>query len=170
MKPELVILVNEMDEPIGSMEKMEAHQKGLLHRAISVFIFNSNQEMLLQQRALTKYHSAGLWSNTCCSHPRSNETTLEAAQRRLREEMGMHAKLEHRDEFIYKVELEKGLSEHEYDHVFVGVTDEEPILNPEEVMSYKWISLPELQKDIRERPEDYTFWFKLLCERLDKLS
>jgi len=166
MNNEQVILVNERDEVLGSMEKMQAHENGLLHRAISVFIFNSKKQLLLQQRALHKYHSAGLWSNTCCSHPRPKESTAAAAQRRLMEEMGMVTELEHRDEFIYKVSLEKGLTEHEYDHVYIGTCNTEPILNPEEVMAYKWVSLEELNKDLLTHPDHYTHWFKLLKDKL----
>ncbi len=166
MNSEQVILVNEQDEVLGSMEKMQAHENGLLHRAISVFIFNSKKQLLIQQRALHKYHSAGLWSNTCCSHPRPNESTAAAAQRRLIEEMGMVTTLVHRDEFIYKVSLEKGLTEHEYDHVYIGTCNEEPMLNPEEVMDYKWVTLEELNKDLLAHPDNYTHWFKLLKDKL----
>ncbi len=168
MTSEEVILVNEKDEALGSMEKMLAHQKGLLHRAISVFIFNSKKEVLLQRRDLHKYHSAGLWSNTCCSHPRPDETTAAAAKRRLMEEMGMAVDLEHKDELIYKVVLEKGLSEHEYDHVFIGYSNSEPKPNPEEVMDYKWWNLEELKMDLSLHPEHYTYWFKLLSERISR--
>jgi isopentenyl-diphosphate delta-isomerase len=163
---EEVILVNEKDEALGSMEKMQAHEKGILHRAISVFIFNSKKQVLLQRRALHKYHSAGLWSNTCCSHPRPGETNASAAKRRLMEEMGMTVELEHKDEFIYKVALEKGLSEHEYDHVFVGFSEEVPKLNPEEVMDYQWIGIEELKTELQAHPENYTYWFKLLNDRM----
>ncbi|MCU0359866.1 MAG: isopentenyl-diphosphate Delta-isomerase [Bacteroidia bacterium] len=166
MSTEYVILVNEKDEALGNMEKMEAHEKGLLHRALSVFIFNSKKQLLLQRRALHKYHSAGLWSNTCCSHPRPHEMTATAAKRRLAEEMGMAASLEHKDEFIYKVSLEKGLIEHEYDHVYIGFSETDPIINTEEVMDYKWISLEELNNDLAQHPEHYTFWFKLLIDKM----
>jgi isopentenyl-diphosphate Delta-isomerase len=168
MSTEHVILVNEKDEARGSMEKMQAHEKGLLHRAISVVVFNSKKQVLLQRRALHKYHSAGLWSNTCCSHPRPGEDTAAAAKRRLMEEMGLVAELQHKDEFIYRVDLEKGLSEHEYDHVFVGYTSSEPKPNPEEVMDYKWLSLEALNTDLTLHPEHYTYWFKLLNERLSR--
>ena len=140
MPKEEVILVDENDIAIGSMEKLEAHQKGILHRAFSVFIFNSNNELLLQRRALTKYHSSGLWTNTCCSHPQPNEDTLAAANRRLKEEMGMQTSLTHKTSFIYKTNFDNGLTEHEFDHVFIGHTDTNPTINPEEVDSYKWIS------------------------------
>jgi len=166
MPTELVILVNEKDESLGSMEKMQAHEKGVLHRAISVFIFNSRNQVLLQRRALHKYHSAGLWSNTCCSHPRPDESTVTAANRRLMEEMGMVAELKHKDEFMYKVALEKGLTEHEYDHVFVGYSNTEPKPNAEEVMDFKWLSLEELNADLKLHPELYTYWFKMLSEKI----
>lgn len=166
MAIEEVILVNEKDEVQGSMEKLLAHKKGLLHRAISVVLVNSKNEVLLQRRALHKYHSAGLWSNTCCSHPRPNESTLKAANRRLMEEMGMAVELLHKDEFIYRVELEKGLSEHEYDHVFLGVSNEDPQPNPDEVMDYKWISFETLQQELNLHPEQFTYWFKLLTQRM----
>jgi len=166
MAMEEVILVNEKDEVLGSMEKMQAHEKGILHRAISVFIFNSRKQVLLQRRALHKYHSAGLWSNTCCSHPRPGESAASAAKRRLMEEMGMVLELEHKDEFIYKVALEKGLIEHEYDHVFVGYSEEVPNPNPEEVMDYRWVSIDELNKELHVHPERYTYWFKLLSDRM----
>lgn len=166
MVQEQVILVNEKDEEVGSMEKMQAHEKGLLHRAISVFVFNKDKQILLQRRALHKYHSAGLWSNTCCSHPRPGETNLEAANRRLVEEMGMLSQLEQKDEFIYKVSLEKGLTEHEYDHIFVGFSSQEPKLNPDEVMDYRWVKLEDLYQDLNEHPENYTHWFKLLQKKL----
>jgi isopentenyl-diphosphate Delta-isomerase len=166
MSTEYVILVNEKDEALGNMEKMQAHEKGALHRAISVFIFNTKKQVLLQRRALQKYHSAGLWSNTCCSHPRPDEMTSAAAKRRLAEEMGMATSLVHKDEFIYKVELEKGLTEHEYDHVYVGFSETDPIINPDEVMDYKWIGLEELNKDLEQHPEQYTFWFKLLKNKM----
>lgn len=167
---EHVILVDEQDRETGQMEKLEAHQKALLHRAISVFIFNTKGEMLLQQRALHKYHSAGLWSNTCCSHPRPGESNDAAATRRLIEEMGMRCTLTRRFAFIYKVQLEKGLSEHEYDHVFVGNSDTEPRINPEEVMAYRWIGLPQLREELAKQPEQFTFWFRILCERLDQIT
>ena len=148
------------------MEKMLAHQQGVLHRAISVFVINSKQQILLQRRALHKYHSAGLWSNICCSHPRPGESNLAAAQRRLMEEMGMKVELEHKTEFIYKVSLEKGLTEHEYDHVFVGYSSDEPTPNPEEVMEYKWLSWQGLEQELNAQPENFTHWFKLLADKI----
>lgn len=159
---EEVILVDQNDLEIGTMEKMEAHRKGLLHRAFSVFIFNSMGEILLQRRAATKYHSGGLWTNTCCSHPRPGETTLEAAHRRLEEEMGMNADLSPTFHFIYRAELDQGLIEHELDHVFTGVTDELPVLNHDETDEYKYVSADEITSDIQEHPERYTEWFKII--------
>lgn len=166
-----VILVNEYDQEIGQMEKMEAHEKGLLHRAFSVFIFNSEGEMLLQKRALHKYHSPGLWTNSCCSHPYPNEKVYDAANRRLSEEMGMSTDLNFAFSFQYKAEFDNGLIEHEYDHVFIGKTDQTPKLNPEEVAEFKYISIDELIQDIEINPDDYTPWFKIcLNEVLNKTS
>lgn len=162
---EHVILVNENDEVLGTMEKMEAHQKGVLHRAISIFIYNSRGEMLIHQRALNKYHSGGLWTNTCCSHPRPEESILDAANRRLQEEMGMSCSLAASHSFIYKAALDQNLWEHELDHVLIGITDEEPQPNPEEVMHYRWIDLPTLQQDLQDNPGNYTEWFKIICAK-----
>ena len=161
---EKVILVNEKDEPIGLMGKMEAHEKGLLHRAFSVFIFNSKQEVLLQQRAACKYHSPNLWTNTCCSHPREGESNLQAGERRLQEEMGMRVSLKEVFSFIYKAPFDNGLTEHEYDHVLVGYSDLQPRINPEEVASWKWLSLEAIKEDILQAPERYTAWFKIIFE------
>lgn len=159
---DLVILVNERDETIGVMPKLEAHQKGVLHRAISVFIFNNKHELLIQQRALNKYHSAGLWSNTCCSHPMVEEDTMAAANRRLFEEMGMTAMLTPVHTFLYHEPLENGLTEHEFDHVFIGISDELPKINTEEVADYKFISIEELQREMVDFPEKYTIWFRII--------
>lgn len=159
MEKEMVILVNEQDEAIGLMEKMEAHEKGLLHRAFSVLIFNSKGEMLLQQRALSKYHSPGLWTNACCSHPRNGETILEAANRRLSEEMGMQAELSILTHFIYKADFDNGLTEHELDYVVRGTADNNPIINPIEVNDFRWISPIDLNKWVRNTPSDFTVWF-----------
>jgi len=155
----MVILVNEQDEPIGLMEKMEAHEKGLLHRAFSVLIFNSNGEMLLQQRALSKYHSPGLWTNACCSHPRNGETILEASNRRLLEEMGMQAELTVLTHFIYKAEFDNGLTEHELDYVVKGITDNNPIINSDEVNDFRWICPSDLSQWVSNNPTDFTVWF-----------
>lgn len=162
---EHVILVNERDEPLGLMEKMEAHEKGLLHRAFSVFILNSKGEMMIHQRALHKYHSGGLWTNACCSHPRDGESILDAGHRRLMEEMGFDTDLEKVLEFTYKAELDDGLSEHEYDHVLVGHFEGEPKLNPSEVAQWKWMDIDELRADIERHPKRYTEWFKIIFDR-----
>ena len=161
---EQVILVNEKDEPIGLMGKMEAHEKGLLHRAFSVFVFNSKQEVLLQQRAACKYHSPNLWTNTCCSHPRVGETNQQAGERRLQEEMGLQVPLQEVFSFIYKAPFDNGLTEHEYDHVLIGYSDAQPQINPEEVASWKWLSLEAIKEDILQAPEQYTAWFKIIFE------
>lgn len=166
MQEEKVILVDEQDKPIGTMDKLEVHQKGLLHRAFSVFIFNDKGELLLQRRALSKYHSAGLWTNTCCSHPRPYEETLAAANRRLREEMGMDTILMHKTSFIYKTPFDNGLTEHEFDHVFIGQSNEDPIINPEEVDSFKWLSLEKVKEEIQNDPENFTSWFRIAIERV----
>jgi isopentenyl-diphosphate delta-isomerase len=159
MEKEMVILVNEQDEPIGLMEKMEAHEKGLLHRAFSILIFNSNGEMLLQQRALSKYHSPGLWTNACCSHPRNGETILEAANRRLSEEMGMQTDLTILTHFIYKADFDNGLTEHELDYVLRGITNDSPLINQEEVHDYRWINTADLSQWVKSTPSDFTVWF-----------
>ncbi len=161
-----VILVDEQDQPLGSMEKMEAHKKGVLHRAFSVFIFNDKGELLLQKRASTKYHSAGLWTNTCCSHPYPGEDTLAAANRRLKEEMGMDTVLIHKTSFVYKTPFDNGLTEHEFDHVFIGSCNENPVLNEDEAGDYKWISLGEVKEEIKKFPENYTSWFKIALEKV----
>lgn len=161
-----VILVDKKDNAIGTMSKDEAHRVGALHRAFSVLIFNSSGEMLLQRRALDKYHSGGLWTNACCSHPRVNETNIDAANRRLKEEIGLMTDLTHVYEFVYKANFENGLVEHEYDHVFHGVTDAEPVLNRGEAMEWKYMSIAELSQDISDRPEAYTAWFKILIDDL----
>lgn len=154
-----VILVNSNDEEIGSMEKLEAHQKGILHRAFSVFIFNDRYELLLQKRALDKYHSGGLWTNTCCSHPSPGDGLLAAAKRRLIEEMGIRAPLEIISSFIYKAAFENGLIEHEFDHILIGRYNDEVEINPMEVMDYKWISITDLNKEVSRHPDEFTIWF-----------
>ena len=163
---EQVILVDEQDKPIGLMEKQAAHIGPHLHRAFSVFVFNSKGELLLQQRALTKYHSPGLWTNTCCSHPRDGETVLEAASRRLMEEMGLQCALHEVYTFIYKAPVGKGLTEHEFDHVLIGQSDEVPSINTDEVASWKYTRLDELKKDIERYPDLYTEWFKITFEEM----
>ncbi len=165
MTIEKVILVDEQDNAIGEMEKLEAHQKGLLHRAFSVFIFNDKGQMLLQQRALSKYHSGGLWTNTCCSHPMPNENNLAAAKRRLMEEMGMEAELEHKDFLLYKAKFENGLTEHEYDHIFIGKTNQQPKINKAEVENFEWLTVTEIKEKLKLNPELYTYWFKMAIDR-----
>lgn len=166
MPYEQVILVDTNDKPIGTIEKLEAHQKGLLHRAFSVFIFNSQGKLLLQQRAFSKYHSAGLWTNTCCSHPRPHESNENAAIRRLREEMGIETPLTYKGSFIYKAEFDNKLIEHEYDHVFIGTYNDNPIINIDEVNNYDWKSLEDIKKDISINPKHYTAWLKIALEKL----
>jgi len=161
-----VILVDNNDIQIGIMEKMEAHKKALLHRAISVFIINTKGEWLLQRRALNKYHSNGLWTNTCCSHPFPGESNLEASNRRLMEEMGMKCKLKELFSFTYKEELDNDLTEYEFDHVFYGFSDELPKVNSDEVMEYKYMNYFNLYKDINANPDNYTVWFKKIYERV----
>ena len=165
MKEEKVILVDREDNPIGTMPKMEAHEKAVLHRAFSVFILNTKGELMLQQRAQHKYHSPLLWTNTCCSHQREGESNVEAGGRRLLEEMGFHVPLEELFSFIYKATFENGLTEHELDHVMVGYYEETPEINLEEVASWKWMSLPAIEEDLLNRPETYTVWFKIIFER-----
>ena len=159
-----VILVDEQDDVIGSMEKMEAHRRGVLHRAFSVVLFNSSGELLLQRRADNKYHSGGLWTNTCCSHPLPEESIHDAAQRRLKYEMGISLKPEFAFKFIYKTPLNESLIEHELDYVFIGTFDGSPIINKEEVSEWKFMSLTELKKDIKLYPEIYTVWFRLIVD------
>ncbi|WP_299123160.1 isopentenyl-diphosphate Delta-isomerase [uncultured Tenacibaculum sp.] len=168
---EQVILVDEQDNPIGLMEKIEAHEKALLHRAFSVFVFNSKGELMLQQRAAEKYHSPLLWTNTCCSHQRDGETSLEAGKRRLQEEMGFVCELEEVFWFIYKAPFDNGLTEHELDHVMVGKFEGEPKINKEEVEAYKWMPLEDVKNDIEKQPEIYTEWFKIIFkESYEKIS
>jgi len=165
MKEENVILVNEQDEQIGLMPKMEAHEKALLHRAFSVFIFNDKNELMLQQRALNKYHSPGLWSNTCCSHQREGESNIEAGKRRLQEEMGFVVDLQETISFIYKAPFDNGLTEHEFDHIMVGKYNGVPIINLDEAANWKWMSLEAVKVDIENQPEQYTAWFKIIFEK-----
>lgn len=159
---EQVILVDEQDNQIGLMPKMEAHEKALLHRAFSVFIFNDKGELMLQQRAADKYHSPLLWTNTCCSHQRDGETSLEAGKRRLQEEMGFTVDLEEVFWFVYKAPFDNGLTEHELDHVMIGYYNDNPVINKEEVEAYKWMKLEDVQVDMSLHPENYTEWFKII--------
>jgi len=171
MKEEQVILVNEKDEQIGLMPKMEAHEKACLHRAFSVFVFNDQNEMLLQQRASDKYHSPSLWTNTCCSHQRDGETNIAAGKRRLEEEMGFVCELKEVFWFVYKAPFDNGLTEYELDHVMVGHYNEDPVINKDEVESFKWMPLEHVKKDIKLQPEIYTEWFKIIFkESYDKLK
>ena len=168
---EQVILVDENDTPVGLMEKIEAHEKALLHRAFSVFIFNKKGELMLQQRAVSKYHSPLLWTNTCCSHQREGETNIEAGKRRLQEEMGFSTDLKEVFSFIYKAPFDNGLTEHELDHVMIGFYDDAPKLNKEEAEAYKWMPLEDVKKDIEENPQLYTAWFKIIFKKsYEKLS
>ena len=165
---EFVILVDNSDHQIGLMEKQAAHIGPHLHRAFSVFIFNSQGELLMQQRALSKYHSPGLWTNTCCSHPRDGETVLDAALRRLMEEMGMACEIHEAYTFIYKASVGQGLTEHELDHVFIGKSDAIPVINTDEVASWKYMSIEDLQKDLASYPALYTEWFKITFEEMSR--
>jgi isopentenyl-diphosphate delta-isomerase len=165
MKEEKVVLVDQFDNPIGTMPKMEAHEKAVLHRAFSVFILNKKGELMLQKRALHKYHSPGLWTNTCCSHQREGEDTLDAGQRRLKEEMGFSVPLQALFHFIYKAPFDNGLTEHELDHVLLGTFDQSPVLNSEEVADWKWMSLEAIAEDIKLNPQAYTAWFKIIFNR-----
>lgn len=164
---EKVILVDKNDNQIGLMEKMEAHEKALLHRAFSIFVFNKKGELLIQQRALSKYHSAGEWANTCCSHQRDGESTLEAAHRRLMEEMGFDVDLEEVFSFTYKKAFGNGLTEHEFDHVLFGSFEGEPIMNPEEVGDWKYISLTQLNEEIKAEPSKYTIWLQIALKEVE---
>lgn len=155
-----VILVDKNDNEIGAEEKIKAHHRGLLHRALSVFIFNSEGELMIQQRAKNKYHCGGLWSNTVCSHPIPGEKTIGAAHRRLKEELGFDCKLEEIFSFIYKSKFNNGLTEYELDHVFVGTFNKAPAPNSDEVSDWKWINLKNLSKDVSKNPDKYTYWFK----------
>lgn len=163
---ENVILVNEHDEETGIMEKMEAHEKALLHRAFSVFIFNTDGQMLLQQRASKKYHSPNLWTNACCSHPKPNEKTDNAARRRLKEELGFETELEKIFEFIYKADFDNGLTEYEFDHVYTGIYEGEIKPNPAEVLDFCYKSMEDIQQSIQSHPHKYTVWFAIAFPRI----
>ncbi|MDI1256429.1 MAG: isopentenyl-diphosphate Delta-isomerase [Flavobacterium sp.] len=165
MIEEKVILVNESDEPIGLMPKLEAHEKALLHRAFSVFVMNDKNEIMLQQRAAQKYHSPLLWTNTCCSHQREGENNIEAGSRRLFEEMGFKTPLKELFHFIYKAPFDNGLTEHELDHVMVGYYNAAPKINTSEVQSWKWMSIEAVKKDMQHNPGVYTVWFKIIFDK-----
>ncbi len=162
---EKVILVDENDNPIGLMPKMQAHEEAKLHRAFSVFVFNDKNEMMLQQRAAHKYHSPLLWTNTCCSHQRDGENNIEAGKRRLQEEMGFCTELKELFSFIYKAPFDNGLTEYEYDHVMIGYYNNSPIINKEEVENWKWMSTEDVKNDINKHPELYTEWFKIIFDK-----
>ncbi len=162
---ELVILVDEQDNEIGTMEKLQAHKEGKLHRAVSVFIFNSKKELLLQKRAAGKYHSPGLWTNTCCTHPRQGEYVKQAANRRLMEEMQLSCPLHKAFTFVYNAKLDNGLTEHEFDHVFTGIADGKPKPDADEVEAYRYISVDMLDKELQTNPENFTEWFKICYDK-----
>lgn len=165
VREEEVILVTPENEVIGTMPKMEAHQKAVLHRAFSVFVLNDKGQTLLQQRASHKYHSPLLWTNTCCSHQRLGETNIEAGKRRLEEEMGFNTELEELFSFIYKAPFDNGLTEHELDHVLLGFYSGEPNINPEEVKTWKWMDLEDIRNDLELQPEQFTAWFRIIFHR-----
>lgn len=165
MEEEEVILVNENDLVLGTLPKMEAHEKGVLHRAFSVFVMNDRGETLLQQRAAEKYHSPLLWTNTCCSHQRMGEANVEAGKRRLREEMGFETELTELFSFVYKAPFDNGLTEHELDHVMIGSFNGTPKIDPREVAAWKWMHPENIQKDIDTHPDRYTEWFKIIFDR-----
>jgi isopentenyl-diphosphate Delta-isomerase len=163
---DFLILVDEKDQAWGKLEKQLVHEKGLLHRAFSVFVFNSKGEMLLQQRADHKYHSGGLWTNACCSHPRYGEALQDAVQRRMFEEIGLQSESKHIFQFQYRAEFENGLIEHELDHVFVSVTDDTPTANPDEVKDFKYVLPEKVQDELRANPEQFTVWFRICFDRV----
>ena len=165
MTEEQVILVNENDEQIGLMPKLEAHEKAILHRAFSVFVLNDKNEIMLQQRANQKYHSPLLWTNTCCSHQREGETNVQAGDRRLFEEMGFRTELKELFHFIYKAPFDNGLTEHELDHVMIGYFNENPTINPDEVEDWKWMKIEDVKDDMIAHPAIYTVWFKIIFDK-----
>jgi len=166
MEEDNLILVDMEDNQVGTGKKLDVHRKGLLHRAFSIFIFNSKGEMLIQQRAFGKYHSGGLWSNSCCSHPRNNENIENAVHRRLKEEMGFDSELAEAFTFHYKVEFDNGFTENEFLHVFIGQYDGKVTANKDEADDFKWVSVNDLFRDVRKNPENYTYWFKKCFERV----
>ena len=157
---ERVILVDQFDNELGVAEKIEAHNRGLLHRAFSIFVFDSADRLLIQKRAIGKYHSGGLWSNSCCGHPRPGELTISAAERRLREELGFSCSLRPVFDFVYRAEVDRGMTEHEFDHIFIGRSDVVPAPNPTEIDDYKWIDFRFLKQDVSLRPDQYTLWLR----------
>jgi isopentenyl-diphosphate delta-isomerase len=167
MQEPVVILVDNNDVPTGTAEKMHAHRKAMLHRAVSVFILNSRGEWLLQRRVHEKYHSGGLWTNTCCTHPFPGESANDAAKRRLHDEMGLQCELNYLFSFIYKGDLDNGLTEHELDHVFFGISDQEPVINKSEVAEYQHIPYHDLKKNIENDRSSYTYWFRVIYEEVN---
>jgi isopentenyl-diphosphate delta-isomerase len=167
MDEPFVILVDENDNETGTLEKLEAHRKALLHRALSVFIINSAGEWILQRRALNKYHSNGLWTNTCCSHPYPGESCLEAANRRLLEEMGMQSELKEVFQFTYKEKLDNDLWEHELDHVFIGISDNLPVINKFEVMDWRAVPFDEMEREINSNSASFTAWFRHIYRQVN---
>ena len=165
---QFVTLVDQNNQPIGKMEKMEAHRKGKLHRAFSVFVFNTKGELLLQRRAFSKYHSGGLWTNTCCSHPLHGEDLVDSAKRRMIEEMGFECEIEEIFSFIYRAELDNDLIEHELDHVLIGYYSGHPEVNPEEVAEYRYVSMEKIRKELEVDPAMYTEWFKIIFDRVSQ--
>jgi isopentenyl-diphosphate delta-isomerase len=166
IKEELLILVDVDDKPMGKLEKLEVHRRGLLHRAFSIFVFNSDKELLLQQRADTKYHSPGLWTNTCCGHPQFGEELTDAVERRLYEEMSLKFTPQYAFSFIYKATVENGLTEYEYDHVFMGTLNTLPQPASSEVKNWKYMDLKSLERDIAIHPEQYTKWLKICLKKV----
>lgn len=162
---EKVIIVDKNDNQIGLMPKLDAHKKGILHRAFSVFVLNNNNEIMLQKRAYNKYHSGGLWTNTCCSHQREGENSIEAGKRRLLEEMGFETELKIITSFIYKVEFENGLTEHELDYLLIGKFLKTPVINKQEVADWKWMKIELIADDIKLNPNNYTSWFKIIFDK-----
>ena len=165
-----VILVDQNDNEIGLMDKLEVHQKGLLHRAFSILLFNDRGEWLIQKRSATKYHCAGLWSNTCCSHPKPNELIMDAANRRLLEELNISANLQYSHSFIYKADMDNNLIEHEYDHVLIGTFNENPLANKAEIEDLKYISLSDLKSEIQKNPEQFTYWLKWIVQNWSEVK
>jgi isopentenyl-diphosphate delta-isomerase len=166
MQEEQLILVNEQDEILGTMGKMEAHRAGILHRAFSIFIFNDAGELLLQQRSATKYHSAGLWTNTCCSHPRFGEDMKLELQKRLMQEMGFNCPLQKAFNYLYKVDMGNGLIEHELDHIYTGLWNGSPLINPDEAQDWRWITPAALKTELAAGPENFTYWFREIAGKV----
>jgi isopentenyl-diphosphate delta-isomerase len=168
--PEQIVLIDENDVATGSADKIQAHRQGLLHRAFTIFVFNDKSQLLLQQRAMGKYHSGGLWTNTCCGHPRPGETTKDGAQRRLREEFGFTCALNKFSTFRYQTEFQNGLKENEITHLFFGRYNDKPQPDPLEIENWKWLSIDNLIQDIKRQPDNYTYWFKAIMNYADKLQ